>query len=142
MIRQNKGVLIAGVQDKNALLHVSVYIADRNPAPGMHFHADSGGPHRSRNCMKTRQNDQRERTERMRKHYTREDIIQRVEDEDVEFIRLQFTDIFGNLKNVAITVSQLEKALDNECMFDGSSIEGFARIEESDMYLNPDYNTF
>ena len=67
----------------------------------------------------------------MRKNYTKEDIINLVADEDVEFIRLQFTDIFGNLKNVAITASQLEKALDNECMFDGSSIEGFARIEES-----------
>jgi glutamine synthetase len=67
--------------------------------------------------------------------------MQLVEDEDVEFIRLQFTDIFGNLKNLAITASQLEKALDNECMFDGSSIEGFARIEESDMYLYPDFST-
>jgi glutamine synthetase len=64
-----------------------------------------------------------------------------VEEEDVEFIRLQFTDIFGNLKNVAITASQLEKALNNECMFDGSSIEGFARIGESDMYLCPDLST-
>lgn len=78
----------------------------------------------------------------MSKNYTKQDILRMVQEEDVEFIRLQFTDIFGNLKNVAITVSQLEKALDNECMFDGSSIEGFARIEESDMYLNPDYNTF
>lgn len=78
----------------------------------------------------------------MSNNYTKQDILRLVEEEDVEFIRLQFTDIFGNLKNVAITVSQLEKALDNECMFDGSSIEGFARIEESDMYLNPDYNTF
>lgn len=78
----------------------------------------------------------------MRKNYTREDIIQLVEDEDVEFIRLQFTDIFGNLKNMAITASQLEKALNNECMFDGSSIEGFARIEESDMYLYPDFSTW
>lgn len=77
----------------------------------------------------------------MRKDYTKEDIIQLVADEDVEFIRLQFTDIFGNLKNVAITASQLEKALNNECMFDGSSIEGFARIEESDMYLHPDFST-
>lgn len=78
----------------------------------------------------------------MGKNYTKQDILRLVQEEDVEFIRLQFTDIFGNLKNVAVTVSQLEKALDNECMFDGSSIEGFARIEESDMYLNPDYNTF
>ena len=51
-------------------------------------------------------------------------IIQMVEEEDVEFIRLQFTDIFGNLKNVAVTSSQLERVLDNQCMFDGSSIEG------------------
>ena len=64
------------------------------------------------------------------------------EEEDVEFIRLQFTDIFGTLKNIAITSSQLEKALDNKCMFDGSSVEGFVRIEESDMYLYPDYDTF
>ncbi|MCH5255980.1 MAG: type I glutamate--ammonia ligase [Lachnospiraceae bacterium] len=78
----------------------------------------------------------------MRKNYTKNDIMKLVEDEDVEFIRLQFTDIFGNLKNMAVTVSQLEKALDNKCMFDGSSIEGFARIEESDMYLYPDFSTF
>ena len=71
--------------------------------------------------------------------YTKQDIMQMVEDEDVEFIRLQFTDMFGTLKNVAITKSQLEKALNNQCMFDGSSIEGFVRIEESDMYLRPDF---
>ena len=77
----------------------------------------------------------------MRKNYTKNDIMSLVQEEDVEFIRLQFTDIFGNLKNVAVTVSQLKKALDGECMFDGSSIEGFARIEESDMYLHPDFST-
>ena len=74
--------------------------------------------------------------------FTREDIIRMVEEEDVEFIRLQFTDIFGTMKNIAITASQLEKALDNKCMFDGSSIEGFVRVEESDMYLHPDLDTF
>ena len=74
--------------------------------------------------------------------YTKEDIIKMVRDEKVEFIRLQFTDIFGMLKNVAITAGQLEKALDNRCMFDGSSIEGFVRIEESDMYLWPDTDSF
>ena len=73
---------------------------------------------------------------------TKDDIFRMVEEEDVEFIRLQFTDIFGTLKNIAITSSQLEKALDNKCMFDGSSVEGFVRIEESDMYLYPDYDTF
>lgn len=72
----------------------------------------------------------------------KEDILQAVEDNNVEFIRLQFTDILGKLKNVAITKSQLEKALDNKIMFDGSSIQGFTRIEESDMYLRPDLNTF
>lgn len=74
--------------------------------------------------------------------YTKQDIMRIVEEEDVEFIRLQFTDIFGMMKNVAITTSQLGKALDNKCMFDGSSIEGFVRIEESDMYLHPDLDTF
>jgi glutamine synthetase len=74
--------------------------------------------------------------------YTKEDVIRLVKENEVEFIRLQFTDIFGMLKNVAITAGQLEKALDNKCMFDGSSIEGFVRIEESDMYLRPDTNTF
>ncbi len=74
--------------------------------------------------------------------YDRDDIIRMAEEEDVEFIRLQFTDIFGMLKNVAITSSQLKKALDNRCMFDGSAIEGFVRIDESDMYLHPDLDTF
>ena len=74
--------------------------------------------------------------------YTREDVIRIVKEEEVQFIRLQFTDIFGMLKNVAISPSQLGKALDNQCMFDGSSIDGFARINESDMYLYPDYNSF
>ena len=74
--------------------------------------------------------------------YTKEDIIRIIRENDVKFVRLQFTDIFGTLKNVAITTSQVEKALDNKCMFDGSSIEGFVRIEESDMYLWPDLDTF
>ena len=74
--------------------------------------------------------------------YTKEDILRIAEEKDVKFIRLQFTDIFGQMKNVAITRSQLSKALNNECMFDGSSIEGFVRINESDMYLRPDYNSF
>jgi glutamine synthetase len=74
--------------------------------------------------------------------YTKDDIKRIVKEQDVKFIRLQFTDIFGSLKNVAITPSQLDKALDNKCMFDGSSIEGFVRIEESDMNLRPDLDTF
>ena len=74
--------------------------------------------------------------------YNREDIIRMVKENDVKFIRLQFTDILGQMKNVAITESQLERALDNQMMFDGSSIDGFVRIEESDMYLYPDLDTF
>ena len=78
----------------------------------------------------------------MSKKYIKDNILQIVEKQDIRFIRLQFTDIFGSCKNVAITKSQLEKAINNHCMFDGSSIEGFVRIEESDMYLYPDLNTF
>ena len=74
--------------------------------------------------------------------YTREDVIRIVKEEDVKFIRLQFTDIFGQLKNVAITASQIEKAVNNQCMFDGSSIEGFVRIDESDQCLYPDLKSF
>lgn len=74
--------------------------------------------------------------------YRKEDIFRIVEEEDVEFIRLQFADMFGMIKNVAITSGQLAKALDNRCMFDGSAIEGFVRVEESDMYLYPDLDTF
>ena len=84
----------------------------------------------------------KDRKEKLAMSYTREDILRIVRDEDVEFIRLQFTDIFGQLKNVAITASQIEKALDNQVMFDGSSIEGFVRIDESDQYLYPDLNSF
>lgn len=75
-------------------------------------------------------------------NYTREDILKMVEEEDVGFIRLQFTDIYGTIKNMAVTVSQLEKALDNRCVFDGSSVEGFAELGEADMYLYTDLNTF
>ncbi|MFJ8065230.1 type I glutamate--ammonia ligase [Psychrobacillus sp. NPDC096426] len=74
--------------------------------------------------------------------YTKEDIKKFVQENEVNFIRLQFTDILGTIKNVEIPVSQLDKALDNKMMFDGSSIEGFVRIEESDMYLVPDLNSW
>lgn len=73
---------------------------------------------------------------------TKEDVLSLVEEHGVKFIRLQFTDILGVLKNVAITAEQLRKALYDGIMFDGSSIEGFVRIEESDMYLVPDPTTF
>ena len=74
--------------------------------------------------------------------YSKEDIIRLVEEEDIQFIRMQFTDIFGQMKNVAITASQVERAVNNQIMLDGSSIEGFVRIEESDQYLWPDLDTF
>jgi glutamine synthetase len=75
-------------------------------------------------------------------NYTKEDIKRMSAEENVKFIRLQFTDILGTIKNVEIPISQLDKALDNKMMFDGSSIEGFVRIEESDMYLYPDLSTW
>ena len=74
--------------------------------------------------------------------YTKEQILKECREKDVEFIRLQFIDVLGIPKNVAITFSQLERILEDGMMFDGSSIEGFARIEESDMYLKPDLDTF
>ncbi|MBQ3497026.1 MAG: type I glutamate--ammonia ligase [Oscillospiraceae bacterium] len=74
--------------------------------------------------------------------YSKEQIIRMVKEENIRFIRMQFTDIFGQLKNVTITASQIEKAVNNEIMLDGSSIEGFTRIQESDQYLYPDLDTF
>lgn len=74
--------------------------------------------------------------------YSKDNILKLVQENDVRFIRLQFTDLFGHLKNVAIMADQLPNILDNGCMFDGSSIDGFVRIEESDMLLKPDFDTF
>ncbi len=73
---------------------------------------------------------------------SKEDVLKKAEEANVKFVRLQFTDILGITKNVAITVEQLEDALDGQIMFDGSSIDGFTRIQESDMYLKPDFDTF
>ncbi len=69
-------------------------------------------------------------------------ILEKIRENDVRFLRLQFTDIQGVMKNLAVPISQVSKALDGEIMFDGSSINGFADISESDMYLVPDLNTF
>lgn len=74
--------------------------------------------------------------------YTNEEIIKIAKEENVRYIRLMFTDLLGTIKNVEVPLSQLEKTLDNKIMFDGSSIEGFVRIEESDMYLYPDLDTW
>ncbi len=73
---------------------------------------------------------------------TKNDIKKLVKENDVKFIRLQFVDIFGQAKNVAVTINDLDKVMNNELMFDGSSVEGFVRIEESDMFLYPDLDTF
>lgn len=79
----------------------------------------------------------------MTKHaHTNESIKQSIVAENVRFLRLMFTDIMGTIKNVEVPVSQIDKVLENKMMFDGSSIEGFVRIEESDMYLYPDLNTW
>lgn len=82
------------------------------------------------------------RTFTMGSKYTKEDILRIAEEENVAYIRLLFTDLLGTIKNVEIPRSQLKKALDNKMMFDGSTIEGFVRIEESDMYLYPDLSTW
>ena len=73
---------------------------------------------------------------------TKAQILEAVEREKIKFMRLQFTDILGTIKNVEIPDRQFAEALDGRIMFDGSSIEGFVRIEESDMYLRPDLSTF
>ncbi|MGE3520653.1 MAG: type I glutamate--ammonia ligase, partial [Vicinamibacterales bacterium] len=73
---------------------------------------------------------------------TRDQILERTERDEVKFLRLQFTDILGTIKNVEVPDRQFEDALAGRIMFDGSSIEGFVRIEESDMYLKPDLSTF
>jgi len=73
---------------------------------------------------------------------SKKDILDLAEKNNVRFLRLQFTDILGVNKNVEIPQSQFGKALDGDIMFDGSSIEGFVRIEESDMLLVPDLDTF
>lgn len=73
---------------------------------------------------------------------SKEDVIKAIETNNVKFIRLQFTDIQGVVKDVEIPVTQIEKALTTGISFDGSSIEGFVRIDESDMVLKPDIKTF
>ena len=73
---------------------------------------------------------------------TKSDIQKRLKEHDVKFLRLQFTDILGHNKNVEVPTSQFEKALEGEIMFDGSSVQGFTRIEESDMLLEPDFESF
>jgi glutamine synthetase len=73
---------------------------------------------------------------------TKSDLLEILDRTKIRFLRLQFTDITGVVKNIELPESQFEKALDGDIMFDGSSIEGFVRIEESDMILKPDLDTF
>jgi len=73
---------------------------------------------------------------------TRDEILKTLKSEHVAYLRLWFSDIMGQNKNVEVPASQFEKALDGQILFDGSSIQGFSRIEESDMLLSPDYSTF
>jgi glutamine synthetase len=75
-------------------------------------------------------------------HMTKKELLAKCKAENVRFVRLQFTELYGHLKNVQIPVEEISKALDNEMMFDGSSIRGYKRIEQSDMYFKPDINTF
>jgi glutamine synthetase len=73
---------------------------------------------------------------------SKQDVLELLKAQQVRFLRLQFSDIMGIIKNVEVPQSQFEKALDGDIMFDGSSIEGFVRVEESDMVLRPDFDTF
>ena len=75
-------------------------------------------------------------------NYTREEILQMAEEEDVEFVRLQFTDMFGVIKNIAVTSRELPRALDNKCTVDWTLIAGEAGEDETDLYLHPDPDTF
>lgn len=74
--------------------------------------------------------------------YTKEDIMRLVEEEDVEFIRLQFVDVFGCLKNMAVTAKQLDVVLNNQCLFDGAAIQGFNTKDVDELVLVPDLDSF
>lgn len=74
--------------------------------------------------------------------YNKQDILRIANEQNIRFLRLQFTDLLGALKSVEVSRSQFEKALDNECTFDGSTVEGFTKVENSDMCLYPDYDSF
>ncbi|HUV16141.1 MAG TPA: glutamine synthetase beta-grasp domain-containing protein, partial [Pelolinea sp.] len=72
----------------------------------------------------------------------KKEILERVKADDVKFISFQFSDVTGKVKSVDAPVNQLEGALDNGIWFDGSSVQGFARIQESDMHLRVDSDTY
>ena len=72
----------------------------------------------------------------------REEIERIIKENNISYLRLQFTDMLGDVKAVEVPIRKLDDALNNRIMFDGSSIEGFVRIKEADMYLHPDTDTF
>ena len=74
--------------------------------------------------------------------YRKAEIVKMAEAENVEFIRLQFTDMFGMLKSIAVPSGRLQKALEENFSIDPASLEGFAKEAEADLYLKPDLNTF
>ncbi len=74
--------------------------------------------------------------------YSQDDIVKMARDNEVLFLNLQFTDVVGMVKTVTVPISQMDRVLEQGVWFDGSSIEGFARVSESDMFLRPDLNTF
>ena len=82
------------------------------------------------------------KTGRVRRMASKNDILKFIEQNDVKFVRLQYTDILGRLKNIAITEQQVERALEEGIIFDASAIAGFSEVELSDMLLLPDINTF
>ena len=73
---------------------------------------------------------------------TPDGILRQLQDAEVSFLRLQFTDILGHTKNVEVPRTQFAKALSGDVTFDGSAVQGFTRVEESDMLLSPDLSTF
>ena len=94
------------------------------------------------NFLKMHSIDLRDCKKKIMKKYTKSEILKNAKEENVRYIRLMFTDIQGTIKSVEIPLGQLENALDGKIMFDGSSIEGFVRIMEADMFLKPDFDTW
>ena len=76
------------------------------------------------------------------KNYTKEDVLRLLEEEDVEFIRLQFTDLHGTLKNIAVTAGKIASILENGCNFDASATDGVPRLIDTERLLVPDFSTF
>ena len=76
------------------------------------------------------------------KQFTKDEIKSLIKEYNIRFIKLQFVDINGQVKNMSVPSQQIDKVLNNEIMLDGSSIKGFRSIETSDMFFHPDINSF